>query len=1778
MARKKPRQKQSVRKVSAKRASQNQHRMHKHADLGVPKPQVENFMALYKAKRLSEAEREAHAMTQRHPGSAFAWKALGTTLLEDGRANEALAHLQRSVELDDSDPLALTSLAAVYYLQGDHDKAVYYQSRAVELQPDYAPAQYRLAEMLQTAGKYLKALKHAKKAHDLGYDSFRCRVMVGSLLYQTKYFSEALELYKQLEKDYPNTAPVYNNLGNLYKDIGQYELAEAYYQKALDAQPGYVMAYSNIFFAKHYNPNASQKEIIEFSKGWDRHFALAEMPAPDSSRDVSKPLRVGMISSGFRIHPVGQMIATAMEHSRPDIHFYAYTTNDYDDYITQKIRESTRVWRPVRHLTQEALAQQIRDDAIDILIDLSGHGDGSCLQAISMRPAPLCIKWVGGLVNTMGLSSIDYLFSDSIETPEGVDDQYTEKLIRLPDDYICYMPCPYAPNTSSLPAIKNGYITLGCLNNPAKIGERLLAEWAKLMLELPESRLLLRGAQYESEDFCQWIRNTLGEQGIAEYRIILEGPAKHQEFLETYQRIDIALDSWPYSGGLTTCEAMLMGVPVVTLPGPTFAGRHSATHLINAGLQELVTSNWEEYRQRVLELANDLPNLAVIRAGLRTILHYSPVCDAPRFADHFNNALRAVWVRYCEGKEPEALTFNKEGELWFEDDKQPIELPEARSEETSDSESFEWQLDEPITIIDNAAVLPRHPDYPKWMASGHLAVISFDPASLLNKRVEELQEYGELHHYPHALLGDGQPATLYATLDAEKGSTLKPLQEEQQPEYLRDKLKVLAELPINTVALDQIEGLPSVDMLMLDDLHDAMKVLENGEQTLKNTLLIQVKVAFHPTHERQPNLAELQHWASRNGFRFYSLVNMRNVNQLASSSGSPGELLAADAVFVREEDALKKLGDVSDKKLGFLLALIFESEKTRGAVTAHEKENYAEGFSSIIARSGNAGFQSEKYNEIPKSFSRSFKEKMNPFGEDDRKHIEIVTENGLCSSCGACSGVCHIDDAIIYKEDVDGNIIPEIQDSCVNCGVCLAICPGIYYPEQPESELYDPVEGKVVNSGVGKSGSVEIFDNSQSGGLVTAVASYLLKSKKVTGVVVTIQDMQAATPYKAKTIIARSTDQLIAAQKSTYLPSPNLDKISHILKEAREDEKLAWVGLSCHMAALENMADFKKFKVGILDKIEYRLGLVCDRILSNASSEYLILRGGADRKKVDKLIYRDKSLPRGYPGDVNIVERGGKSKVLPYDIRMSVKNYFTPSRCHLCHDKMNLHSDVVFGDPHGLDNVDRRSGETVFLSRTDKGDQLMREVREYAYASWRHVSQKKVFEGQFVDKIKKDWESIKAAWVQLEGKEPQYMSSVDYSTKYPKKKELVSQQKELLSTSLSARNFKNKTEYARYILQRGAVPGVDPLYVRNKPLVAQVIGANYTNKGAMMMLLSIAQKLQERGVVVSLPPGEFTKNSLIYNLVPSIKGLVDTDDIDFVFDASGFLYTDQWYPLPMRLNIDKRFQYFKDKGAKIFLLPQAFGPFENSDLRHVMGKALSCATLVYPRDPDSKQYLESARERCDNKSYKVMPDFTNLLKPKAGKDDARFNVFACVIPNLRMLDRNKSDDERAAYFAFMYSAIRSIIDSGCKPFFLIHEGNGDIALADRINEMFGYAIEVVVEPDPCRLKAIIGSSRMLLSSRFHGLVSGLCQSVPSFSVGWSHKYFHLFNDYDFPEGCMPLNSSDKEIHHMVQRLLFTDREKIVNKISAQAERQKRDVEKMWDEIFEMMGVNASNGK
>lgn len=632
------------------------------------------FLTSYNVNDFVQAQRYAETLTQRYPKDAFGWKVLGSCLHKNGRIDAALTALERSLELKEDDAQAQHLTARTLYDLGEPLKALEYAGKAVSLQPDFAQGHFTLAEILTESDQDDHALVHASKAEALGHETSACLFMQSHIYTKRRHYQKAFDTVLKLVEQEPDNAFVQNELGSLYKDLGRFEEAETAYRRALSLKPDFDTAFSNLLICMHYNPAVSAEQIFATTREWESHFNQQVNPFTHRPvlSDAGRTIRIGLVSPGFRMHPVGQMILTGLENIQPGFELYFYSTNNADDALTQRLKAVATRWNLVRHLDQAALADRIHEDNIDILIDLSGFGEGSRLRTMSRKPAPLIVKWVGGLINTMGLSSFDYLISDHYETPEGSDHWYSEKLIRMPDDYICYFPAPNAPAIKALPAMSNGHITLGCFNNPAKINPELLGEWARLMHELPNSRLFLKSGQYESTEYCERIRRIMSDHGIEAERLILEGPSNHKELLEAYNRVDIALDTWPYSGGLTTCEAFMMGVPVVTLPGPTFAGRHSASHLINAGMPELVVNSWEEYRQRVVELASDIPNLSVIRACLRQFLIQSPVCDAERFGQHFSTAMRAIWQRYCEGKDAAVLTLNAEEQVFFEN--QPFEV------------------------------------------------------------------------------------------------------------------------------------------------------------------------------------------------------------------------------------------------------------------------------------------------------------------------------------------------------------------------------------------------------------------------------------------------------------------------------------------------------------------------------------------------------------------------------------------------------------------------------------------------------------------------------------------------------------------------------------------------------------------------------------------------------------------------------------------------------------------------------------------------------------------------------------------------------------------------------------------------------------------------------------------------------------------------------------------------------------------------------------------------
>jgi predicted O-linked N-acetylglucosamine transferase (SPINDLY family) len=397
---------------------------------------------------------------------------------------------------------------------------------------------------------------------------------------------------------------------------------------------------------EQYRPGVTLAALADAHAQWElRHGAPLRSgwqpfrPAVDADR----PLRLGFVSGDLFSHPVGIFLAPVLERlDRSRWFTVCYAAGKNADVMTARLARAAGLWRPVHDLSDQALAQLIRADAIDLLIDLSGHTGRNRLLTFARRPAPVQLTWMG-YVGTTGLAAMDWLIADRFHVPPGHERHVRESVMRLPDGYICYEPPPYAPAVGPLPALASGRVTFGGLHNPAKITPPVVTTWAEILRQVADSRLLLKSHWLEDAGLRRRLTEQFAAEGIAAERLELQGVSSHVQQLERYNMIDVALDPFPYSGGLTTCEACWMGVPVVTCPGETFASRHSLSHLSNIGLTETITTSLADYVAVAVGLAHDLTRLAGLRSGLRSRMAGSRLCDADRFAAGLGAALRRAW-------------------------------------------------------------------------------------------------------------------------------------------------------------------------------------------------------------------------------------------------------------------------------------------------------------------------------------------------------------------------------------------------------------------------------------------------------------------------------------------------------------------------------------------------------------------------------------------------------------------------------------------------------------------------------------------------------------------------------------------------------------------------------------------------------------------------------------------------------------------------------------------------------------------------------------------------------------------------------------------------------------------------------------------------------------------------------------------------------------------------------------------------------------------------------
>ena len=872
---------------------------------------------------------------------------------QPARARQLLEEL---IEKDEGNPLLWVLMAKAYQRLERLTEAENCLNKALTIAPYYTEAVYAKADLLHSSGRLAEAIRDVNEAvsysDECSGNTQICELQA-RILWKLKKYDLAGEVYEKLVKKEPKNWAHWNNLGMVKLSLGQFDQMETVYSKSATLVRDNPTPYFNRIVGLHYHPETTAEQLLALCKTWQTQFRPKIISrAAAKNKTANKRLRIGLISDGLRVHPVGNMITVGLAKvADSQCEFYAYSTNDKEDHITNRIKRICAKWQIIKNMSTGELDTLIREDEIDILFDLNGYNENTRMQTMLMAPAPIQIKWVGGLISSTGLETMDYLLSDNIETPADADALYTEKLIRMPDDYICYDPPFYLPPVSLAPVNSNGYITFGCFNNASKINDVILAQWAALMNQVPDSRLFLKSFNFESEPLRDQVYSKLEAQGISRERVRIEGSSLHRELLACYNDVDIALDPWPYSGGLTTCEALVMGVPVVTLPGPTFAGRHSASHLVNAGLQELIASDWEQYINISVGITQDLDSLNIIRSNLRDILLASPVCDGQRFAKHFTDAMRAIWQRYCEGKPPEALTLSNDAVPYFHDDWQPVELqyaPEQGSAAGTQSvNDFHFQMEGKILTMDYGGSFVTGNKFINLTELDSFFFIIMDTLGLVEDKHLPLRRKSMQHIKMHAL-GNGELTPVYMCMENQLSSTLKPLNS-----LGTVGAEILVELQSQSSKLDNIHGLDKVDLLALDNKFDLAPVFEYGSRILRNCLTIEVKITFVNTHQGQMSLAEISTALTQLGFIFHCLTGVEYGAGKVFSQTEPlvsTKMVSAKAVFIPDEKRLRDFDRAQIEKLAFTMHVVYGLHDVAAEILQASSPRRAENYINEVLR------------------------------------------------------------------------------------------------------------------------------------------------------------------------------------------------------------------------------------------------------------------------------------------------------------------------------------------------------------------------------------------------------------------------------------------------------------------------------------------------------------------------------------------------------------------------------------------------------------------------------------------------------------------------------------------------------------------------------------------------------------------------------------------------------------------------------------------------------------
>jgi predicted O-linked N-acetylglucosamine transferase (SPINDLY family) len=579
------------------------------------------------------------------PLNAGAYNGLAALAMTVGDHQEAVELTKHALQSDPTFLKALSNLGGALQALGFIEESRQALLRALVLAPDHPESLNNLALVEITAGRPAAAINLLERLTAAQQDNPHYLKNLGAAYLADNRCTEAERILRRAADLAPANAEIQNNLGNALCIAGKVEHGLQLLRRAAALDPSSLQARSNLLFMMQHawglDPEDLFREQASFSA------LVSRRPIrPNALKPVStgaRRLRVGYVSRDLGFHPVGHFLLPVLqEHDRNKFQVFCYSDRLVEDNLTARLRGCTAVWRRTAGLDDDTLAQVIRSDSIDVLVDLSGHAGGNRLAAFALRPAPVQISWMGYVGGT-GLRAMDFTILDHAIAPVEGGWWTSERILRMPGTFLCYKAPDFAPPMASPPSLSNGFVTFGSFNRPVKINPVLLQTWSGLLAATPGSRLVLKSATYRDEEVCQALLAEFARNGVDPARIEIRAGSSHANMLAEYGDIDVALDTFPFTGGITSCEALWMGVPVVTLIGQTPVSRMTLSFLTEIDLEEFAASNPDEYiaiARRLAECGNLRTDL---RKDMRERIAQSHLGDARAFTAALESLLTEAW-------------------------------------------------------------------------------------------------------------------------------------------------------------------------------------------------------------------------------------------------------------------------------------------------------------------------------------------------------------------------------------------------------------------------------------------------------------------------------------------------------------------------------------------------------------------------------------------------------------------------------------------------------------------------------------------------------------------------------------------------------------------------------------------------------------------------------------------------------------------------------------------------------------------------------------------------------------------------------------------------------------------------------------------------------------------------------------------------------------------------------------------------------------------------------